>query len=581
MNPLRTFSGILLLLAVVSCQKNFLDQSPNVNISDADYWQSANDLKLYTNGYYNTMLPSFSAYFQAGYFGEDADQGSDNMIKAPYNVRLNGQTVVPPTGGGWSWETLRTLNYFMVNYRRVPEPVQNIAPYIGETHFFRAMFYFNMLKSFGDLPWINRPLEVTDTELLYAPRLPRNVIVDSILADLDNAIAYLPSRTSGQPFRINKEVAMLFQSRVALFEGTWEKYHAGTPFGVPGKDGTDYLRKSANIAEHLIGNSSGYGVDNVGMTDGYWHLFNQTDYESSNEVMLWRKYDLTLGLSHRWYLFSPIALDRGITKSLVDDYLCTDGKPIGVSDLYQGDDLLANIVINRDSRLGQTIFTPGRPLTTNRSGNATDVVFEKPDFPNSANVPTGYQLYKGHNPNAAQQVENSTQALIYFRFAEALLNFAEAKAELGELTQADIDRSVNLLRNRVGMVPLAIDGITYDPNWKFPELSPLINEIRRERRVELACEGFRTDDIFRWAAANVLIVNWKPKGAKLKQWETSFPAEILDRYPTDSEGYIEFFKNIPSMVNGYQFDVNRDYLLPLPIDQLVLNPNLGENNPGW
>lgn len=582
----------VITLVSISCQKGVLNQVPQVNISNAEYWKSTNDLKLYTNGYYDapvgapstyntTLLPSFSGYNQTGNFGDDADLGSDNMIIIPYNDRLNGETVVPASGGGWDWETLRTINYFMANYQKVDDKWDNVKPYVGETFFFRALFYFNKLKNFGNLPWVDKPLTNLDTLELYQARQPRNVIADHILSDLDSAVAYLQSNGSAETFRVNKEVAMLFQSRVALYEGTWEKYHAGTPFGVTGQDGTKYLQKAAAVAKTLIDNPRGYQLDNMGMTNGYWKLFNQVDYSGSKEVMLWRKFDNSMGLSTRWYLFVPIALQRGITKSLVDDYLCADGKPIAASPLYKGDDSLLHVVANRDPRLQQTVFVPGSAITTNRANGAPNVIFQTPDFTNSANVPTGYELFKGHNTDATQQVENSTQGLIYFRFGEALLNFAEAKAELGIITQGDLDVSINLLRDRVGMTHLSMGAITADPNWEFPGLSPIINEVRRERRVELACEGFRHDDIFRWAAANTLITNWHPKGAKLKQWATLFTTETLNKYPTDANGYIEPFKNIASMANGYQFKINRDYLWPLPKDQLVLNPKLGPNNPGW
>ncbi|WPU92842.1 RagB/SusD family nutrient uptake outer membrane protein [Mucilaginibacter sabulilitoris] len=567
-------------LLVTSCAKDFLNQKPNVIISDAEYWKSTNDLKLYTNNYYNTMFPPYSDYFQVGVYGDDADMGSDNMVKLPYNSALNGETVVPASGGGWDWTKLRTLNYFMDNYHKVNDSWDNLKPYVGETLFLRAMFYFDMLKKFGPLPWINKALN-SDDKKLYGARLPRNIVADSILADLDHAIAYLPSRNGSQVGRINKEVAMLLQSRVALYEGTWEKYHSGTPFGVTGANGNDFLKKAADAAGTLIDNEAGFTLDNVGVADGYRKLFNQTDYSNSNEVMFWRKFDNSLGIYQHWYLFVPLGLDRGITKNLVDDYLCADGKPIGVSPLYQGDDSLQQVVKNRDPRLRQTIFTNGAVITSNRAGGAPDVIFTKPDFANSANAPTGYELLKGNISDASQQVENSTQALIYFRFAEALLNFAEAKAELGILTQGDADKSINKLRGRVGMPSLNISGIVNDPDWTFPDLSPVINEVRRERRIELACEGFRHDDIFRWAAAKTLIAGWQPKGAKLKQWATLFPAAVLSKYTVDSKGYILPFGKVPALTNGYKFNNNRDYLLPLPSDQLVLNPALGGNNPGW
>jgi len=577
----RYIAALLCACLLVSCQKNFLDQTPNVIISDADFWKSSNDLKLYANNYYNTMLPPKSGYFEIGYYGDDADLGSDNMIKSPYNTSLNGETIQPASGGGWDWTQLRTLNYFMANYGKVNEAWDNVKPYVGETLFFRAWFYFSMLKKFGPLPWVNTPLATNDSTGLYGSRLARNIIVDSILQDLDRAAEYLPSHASGFTGRLDKESAMLFASRVALYEGTWEKYHAGTEYGVAGQDGTVYLSKAAEVAGALMTSPGGYGLDNVGAAEGYRQVFNQLDYSGSKEVMLWRKFDNAQGISSRWYLFVPLGLDRGITKNLVDDYLCTDGLPISISPLYKGDDSLRQVVAGRDPRLAQTIFTPGRAVITNRAGNQPDVIFDKPDFPNSANVPTGYELLKGHISNAATQVENSTQAMIYFRFAEVLLNYAEAKAELGTLNQQDIDRSVNLLRSRAGMIGMQLSSIAHDPAWKFPGLSAAINEVRRERRVELACEGFRHDDIFRWAAAGSLIKNWKPLGAKRKQWETQFTSEILNKYPTNSEGYIEYFRNVPGMSAGFQFRENKDYLLPLPADQMVLNSRLAPNNPGW
>jgi hypothetical protein len=131
------------------------------------------------------------------------------------------------------------------------------------------------------------------------------------------------------------------------------------------------------------------------------------------------------------------------------------------------------------------------------------------------------------------------------------------------------------------MPNLNISNITSDPAWIFPTLSPVINEIRRERRVELACEGFRHDDIFRWAAAKSLIKGWQPKGAKLNQWATLFTPAVLSKYPVDDKGYITPFGNVAAMAGGYKFNESRDYLSPLPSDQIVLNPALAANNPGW
>ncbi|WP_341842204.1 RagB/SusD family nutrient uptake outer membrane protein [Chitinophaga caseinilytica] len=579
----------LSLAALTSCTKDFLERAPETSISEAEFWKSTNDMKLYVNNFYNntSLLPHYGlgAFGTIGIYGLDADQGSDNMISMGVNGMLNGERTVPATSSDWNWGTVRNANYFLANYGKVQDSWDNVKPYVGEALFFRSMMYFNLMKNYGALPWIGTPLKLTDTTMLYGARLPRNQVADSILSDLDKAIAYLPSKTNAQASRVYREMAMAFQARVALYEGSWEKYHAGTPFGVTGSNGAKYFQKAADAAQAVM-NSGLFTLDNVGATDGYWRLFNQSDYGSSKEIMFWRKFDVALGLHHNWHRYTTSGAGRGLTKNLVDAYLCTDGSPIALSTLYKGDDSINRVVTNRDPRLAQTMYVPDGKhiITSNQPAGAPNVIFEIPSFnqANEGKPSTGYQVYKGHNTDYNQQNAGNLgiTAVIYFRYAEVLLNFAEAKAELGTLSQGDVDNTINKLRDRVGMPGLTLSAIAADPNWEFPALGPVINEVRRERRVELACEGFRRDDIFRWAAADELIVGKKPQGAKKDQWTTLVPANLLNSYPVNDQGYIELFKNIASMANGYKFRVDRDYLLPLPTNELTLNPKLGQN-PGW
>ena len=573
-----------------SCQKDILEQTPETNISDSDYWKTANDLKLYANNFYNNMLPNYNGWGSTGIYGLDAE-GSDNMISTTYSSLLNGERVVPGNGGGYGdyadWSALRNVNYLLANYAKVEEPFDVIQGYIGEALFFRAYFYFDKLKRFGDLPWINIQLN-TLSEEVFSERLPRNVVVDSIMNDLDKAITYLPTKGSAEASRVNKEIAMLFQARIALFEGTWEKYHAGTAFGVEGADGRKFLEKAATVSALLLENSGGYGLTEFLDDNGYWNLFNQVNYTSNNEVMLWRAFDLGLNLGHRWHRYSNTGAGRGATKDLVDTYLCIDGKPIESSELYQGDATLSTVVTNRDPRLRQTIYVPDgmHEITNNRPGGEASVLFEYPTFDvaNENKSLTGYQVYKGHNPDYNQQQDLGTTGQIIFRFAEAHLIYAEAKAELGQFSQSDADRSINLLKRRVGMPNLVIGAVIDDPNKEFADISPLVNEIRRERRVELACEGYRSDDLFRWAAIDEKIKGWKPKGAKRSQWEVAgVPKNIADAvksFPVDAENYIEYYQNVGALGAGYQFDLGRDYLSPIPLDQISLNPKI-KQNPGW
>jgi hypothetical protein len=311
-------------------------------------------------------------------------------------------------------------------------------------------------------------------------------------------------------------------------------------------------------------------------------LFNRTDYSSSKEVIFWKKYDGTQSIYNFWSAYIASGANRGVTKNMVDAYLCTDGLPISVSPLYKGDDSLSKIIQNRDPRLKQTIYTPNSVQYTNNPGVS---YFTSPALSGSGNTfcPTGYQLYKGHSLDFTQNnngAPGSTLGLIYMRYAEMLLILAEAKAELGTITQADLDATINKLRTRAGMpatASLKLASITTDPNWDFPSLSPIINEIRRERRVELACEGYRFDDIMRWAAAGTYFSNWKPKGAKWNQWNTVFNATVNNRTKRDANGYIEPFQAI--LNSGYNFNINRDYLQPIPQDQLLIARYT--QNPGW
>ncbi len=577
---------IILALAVflAACKKDFLDRTPETSISEAEFWKTQNDLQLYVNNFYTAFPSTIGAFGTIGPFGQDADDGSDNMITMSVNGNMNGVRIIPSSGGGWAygdWSTLRNINYFMANYNKVNASWDNQKTYVGEALFFRAWFYFSKLRQFGDLPWVNRPLDITSGEL-KTPRLSRSVIVDSIMNDLDRAVQYLPSKTSAQASRVNKQIAQLFQARIALFEGTWEKYHAGTPFGVNGSDGTKFLQKAATVSADLIASSGGYALVATPGTDGYWRIFNQINYSSNTEVMLWRQFDLNINGGHYWHRYTNTGAGRGITKNLVDYYLCTDGNPITGNALYQGDATLLNVVKNRDPRMVQTIYINdgNHIVTNNRPNGAVPNIFDVPTFsaPNEQKPATGYQVYKGHDPDYNQQQDRGTSGYIIFRFAEALLTYAEAKAELGTITQNDLDISVNKLRARVGMPNMLLASITADPKWEFPALSPVINEVRRERRIELACEGYRKDDIFRWAAADELIVGWKPKGAKLAQWTGVVDSKYLNSYPVDENGYIELFKT--NLATGYKFNLLRDYLSPIPTDQMVLNPDI-KQNPGW
>jgi len=564
------FAGIVL----VSCH-SVLDKTPLDEITEVTFWNSATDLELYINGFYPMLRGNVNYY--------NNDNASDNMQPISPNNILDGTRSVPATGGGWGWADIREINYFLANAVDVTEGNQaDINHFLGEGHFFRAFLYFAKVKRFGDVPWYDQVLNI-DSDELYAPREKRNVIVDNIIADLDKAISMLKNRSEIGATRINKESALLFKSRVALYEGTWEKYHSGTPFGVEGSNGEKYLNLAAEAAEELM-NIDGAELFSTGdPASDYFNLFGQDDLSGNSEALLIETVDPTQDLgTWTWtYLNGQRGQGTGITKSMVQDYLDIHGIPISISDVYQGDETLDQVVENRDPRLNQSMWTPGKVSIS----SDPPVIFEVPPLEKGASdmSTTGYMVRKGSTTDPDQNTGSSTDRYgkvdgMVFRYGEALLNFAEAKAELGTLTQGDLDRSINLLRARSGMPDLTMEVGFVDPAWDFPSLSPILNEIRRERRVELAFEGFRHDDLMRWRAAHIF-QGKRLKGSRFIKG-VSYP-ELEDQIsgiPVDDNNYIDRYQS--DIPNGFSFDENRDYLFPLPTNELTLNENL-EQNPGW
>lgn len=565
---------LTLLLLLTACEEDYLVRLPKDAISTDDYWATTNDLKLFVNQFYTSF--SDGGAWSGGIFWFDT--GTDDMLHNNYSSTIAGLRTVPASGG-WSYGNIRSVNFFLENYQNVDADPSSYAQFVGEAYFFRAYYYAGLLRSYGDVPWVANTLQV-DSEELFAPQTSRKTIAENIIADLDKAIDMMGSGPNESGNRLNKEIAMLFKSRVALFEGTWEKYHQGTEFGVSGSDGSSFLQIAATAAEALIDLKT-YSVHSTGDPKGdYWHLFNVPySYDGNSEVMLWKKYDAGLDRTHNHQRYLPrIGGGRGVTSTLINDYLCDDGKPTSGNPLYQGDKSTEAVIANRDPRIYQTIFTPGWPMEI--VGTDTLIRFERSHLyaSDEAKCPTGYQINKGALPDPEQYYTGwvGVTPSIIFRYSEALLNFAEAKAELGTLTQGDVDKSIKVLRDRVGMPNLDLGNIESDPNWLFPTLSPVINEVRRERHVELAVEGYRWSDILRWRAHDIF-EGKRPKGAYY----------IPELYPEltigtdvfiDENGYVDPYQN--SLPAGYGFDPGRDYLSPIPTEQLTLNTSLNQN-PGW
>ncbi len=564
-----------------SCDEDFLDKTPQDEISEPDFWLTEGDLELYLNGLYN-ILPEWTGDGSA----PSHDLGTDIVIESQewwgtsYTPQLDGTLGVPvaaSTSSGdetspnlWYWGDVRRVNYFLDNAVKA-ETGDLIEHYIGEGHFFRAWVYFNLLTKYGDLPIVKTVLNVDDEDVLYGARSPRSEVVDFILEDLDMAISKMEFAPSVGPGRLNKDVATLFKARVCLYEGTWEKYHEGTVFAGT-TNGTAYIQEAATAALAVI-NQDNYSLSTGDPDQVYYDLFVTLDLSDNPEVLLWKQYLATSVTESSGNSMWNHPNVQGITHGMLKNYLCTDGDPISVSPLFEGDDSLSVIQINRDPRLLNTVMVPGDLDYVTLAGDT--VLYTVPYM---VRCPTGYALQKWRE-NALNPLTNRRSnyvPYIHFRYAEALLIYAEAKAELGALTQADVDMTINLLRDRVGMPHLDIASITVDPNW--PDygytLPDYLLEIRRERVVELFGEGFRFDDLMRWRAHN-LFIGKRPIG-------TMYTDDIKADYPNEKvndDGFIDPFRDYLNS-GAYGFNVDRDYLLPLPTNELTINPDL-DQNPNW
>ena len=579
-------SLIAISFVIISCE-NFFDIQPKDSITDKGLSFSKTEMEMYSNQYYTNLpgaLPNVAW---------ESDAASDNDVPAAYgwNKLTAGTQTVPTSGGSWSFSNIRSVNFFLENYSKSKEPANVIKKYVGEILFWKAWFYYGMMKNFGDLPWLTKTLDV-DSEELMGKRISRSVIADSILSILDKSIAFLPLKAETDRGRLHKDVASLFKARVALYEGTWEKYHANDAFKGDGRDINRFFTQARVAGEDIIASNrytlyKDYTDNALPSGFSYWRLFSSPSSEivKNPEVLLTKEYSYALNLVYPGQQIRTTGgpNGHGISKSLVDSYLCRDGLPRALSPLYKGDETLESVTMDRDPRLKMTVLTPGMPIKIYKG--VTDK-FQLPlltlnPWPNT----TGYQTYKWLSPFVANEDDfgNSTSnGAPVFRYAEALLIRAEAHAELGTCTQQILDETINQLRDRAGVARLTAGIGFIDPNWDFPTLTPLLNEIRRERRVELAFEGFRTDDLFRWAATDLLQM---PKlGSKIEQWRgkpfsPAYNVDIVSKTMKNAAGYISPYFSSKGE-NKLGFDPTKNYLLPLPIDQLVLNKNL-EQNPGY
>lgn len=578
----------VLFLALWSCSD--LDQMPQSTTTNLAVFGSENGLSLYTNSFYS-MLPSARGI-------HSGDEMADYAARTQVTDYLRENAYSPRQSSGWSWSDLRNINYFLENNNSEKVLEDTRYHYTALAKFFRAYFYFEKVKRFGDVPWINKTMDVSDPNL-FAGRDPRALVMDSVMNDLNYAILHIKDVNDGSRTTITRDVVLAYKSRIALFEGTMRKYHA--KLGLQSSSDA-WLEASVSASEELI--SGGKFSLNTSGDLPYRDLFISSAPVAS-EVLLTVAADPELAVYHDanwWWTSSTYGARISLTKTFVNTYLQQNGQPF-TDKLGYETMVFSEEVKDRDLRLGQTIRMQDYTRT-----NAGAVVPAPPIF---SYTYTGYQpikwtvddmFYDGGNRNF-----NSISVI---RYAEILLNHAEAKKELGDFDADNWTTTIGALRTRAGIantmqLPTRID--PYLQSNYFPEISDAIMlEIRRERGIELVLEGLRFYDLVRWKKGELMEMTWD--GFYVPALDTPLDLNedgMLDvafytttpTNPVAGVTYINVSENIPSGVNPQKLTQggkgrltwlqhipkvwqDKKYLYPIPENDLLLNPELGQN-PGW
>ena len=565
-------------IACISCE-DMLDYQPKDRLSPDTYFKTETDCELWTNNYY-TVFPSAEGIYSEPY---------DVIVRDVLADEISGVRKPMPTDGNWNWKKLREMNFFLSRASQVEDESVRLE-YEGLTRFFRAYFYFEKVKRYGYVPWVDRPLG-SDEEELYEGRDPRESVMEKVMEDVDFAIANLPEVQN--VYRVTRWTARALKSRIALFEGTFRKYH-----GLDGYE--EFLQACVNASEPFL--TGPYSIYTSGSTP-YQDLFTSQN-AIGTEIILARAYTSAIsGMTHdvNGHLTGATMGRPGMTRNVVNMYLMRDGSRYTDQADYATKTFVEECK-NRDLRMAQTLRTPGYK----RIGGSKELA---PDLSRST---TGYQLIKYLTEERYDANKASTNDMPLFRLAEVLLNYAEAKAELGTLKQADLDNTIRPLRVRAGLPDLDMEEANAHPD---PYLSSsetgyanvtgankgVILEIRRERTLETPMEGLRYWDIMRWK-----------EGKRFEKPIEGLYFPGTGEYDLDGNGSVDVCIYDTEKAPGNSADVlylklgsdivlsgetsgnvlahstqqriwneERDYLYPIPTDDRVLTQGAISQNPGW
>ena len=566
-----TLKAILIL--ILGClTHSCLDLDPKAQIADGNYWNSVTDYKLFANQFYSWTRDFSNSVYDAPH----SDKRSDLIVdKGGTNVYSNGTNSIPASDNNYTdnYNRIRRANILLQKAETYDNPT-DIAQYVGEAKFFRAYCYFELLQLYGDAIITKTPLDVTDPEL-KASRNDRSEVADLIIQDLKDAAGLLSATSAVESGRVGSEGAWAFLSRVALYEGTWQKFRGNT---VRGKELLDI---AANAAKEVINSKKFSLYAPVILGDSAQkYMFILEDVKSNpaglqkssnTEYIFSRRHDETLNPINKNITKECLANAQMISHKFAALYLCQDVLPIDKSpNMFMGYDKIESEYLNRDNRMIYTLCKPYGYFWSNENSrvNWTGDAADRASASIKGLIPTSGSGYNNQKWATERAVNTNYEGYDYpiIRYAEVLLNYAEAVFERDEtISDEDLNISLNLVRNRI--------------NTQMPKLTnsfaqtyglDMRTEIRRERTVELFNEGFRIDDLKRWKTAetempqNILGIKWTGT-----EYQTRWPNAS---YSKNSDGFL-------IIESGRKWE-DKHYLYPLPTDQLQLNPNL-KQNPGW
>ena len=587
------YSFIALLSGTAGCS-DMLDEYPLDAISPETYYNNADELRSATNQFYGMFPGAASGYTES----------ADVVCIFNLPAEVQGIRTVPTSGGGWNWEYLRAVNFYLSHSVRCDD-VDAREHFDGIARFFRAYFYFEKVKRFGEVPWFDRELSSTDPEL-FRPRDSRDFIMDKILDDLTYAINNISDKKD--LYNVTHWTALALKSRICLFEGTFRKYH-----GIPGYE--KFWIEGATASKLFIDNAP-YAIYQTG-AQPYRDLFSSMN-AIEEEVILARDYDRSQNVMHEANAntLSPTYGRPGMNKKIVNSYLMTNGDRFtdqpGYETMQYYDEMQ-----NRDPRLTQTVVGPGYMRIN------SDAV----SSPNFGASTTGYQITKWVTDASGDGYLGSSNDYILFRAAEVYLNYAEAKAELGTLTQEDLKISIKKIRDRVGMPNIDMDAANANPDPYLCALESgyqnvtgpnkgVILEIRRERTIELLLEGFRYYDIIRWKEGKVFEQPYKgmyfpglTQGSGDNRYDVfdMNDGTVGDKEKVDICIYTGKKPSVKNIRKFYklgdefvltdgdkgniichdiekeprQWREDRDYLYPIPTQERLLSNGTLSQNPNW